>query len=134
MENLYFQLNDLPDEILMIILKNMTNVEVLFSLMDVNKRLNKIVHDETFTNYLTFLVCSSDSSVHRYCDSLIDRFCLQILPSIHYKIQRLNLEASSMKRILFATDYPNLRGLGLYNVDDETVKYVFNGSENNMII
>ncbi|CAF1244301.1 unnamed protein product [Rotaria sp. Silwood1] len=126
MENLYFQLNDLPDEILMIILKNMTNVEVLFSLMDVNKRLNKIVHDETFTNYLTFLVCSSDSSVHRYCDSLIDRFCLQILPSIHHKIQWLNLEASSMKRILFATDYPNLRGLGLYNVDDETVKYVFN--------
>ncbi|CAF3305919.1 unnamed protein product [Rotaria sp. Silwood2] len=94
--------------------------------MGVNKRLNKIVHDETFTSYLTFLVCSSDSSVHPYCDSIIDRFCLQILPSIHHKIQWLNLEASSMKRILFATDYPNLSGLGLYNVDDETVKYVFN--------
>jgi hypothetical protein len=34
------QLNDLPDEILMIILKKLDNDQVLYSLIGVNKRLN----------------------------------------------------------------------------------------------
>ncbi|CAF4381930.1 unnamed protein product, partial [Rotaria sp. Silwood2] len=41
---------------------------------------------------------------------MLDRFCLQILPEIHYKIKWLDLESSSMERILLATNYPNLYG------------------------
>ncbi|CAF4739499.1 unnamed protein product, partial [Rotaria sp. Silwood2] len=50
----------------------------------------------------------------------LDRFCLQILPSIRHKIKWVNLESSSMKRILHATNYPNLYGLGLYDIEIET--------------
>ena len=49
------ELNDLPDEILMIILKKLYNVQVLYSLIGVNKRLDTIVNDSIFTNNLTLL-------------------------------------------------------------------------------
>ncbi|CAF3495835.1 unnamed protein product [Rotaria sp. Silwood2] len=56
---------------------------------------------------------------------MLDRFCLQILPKIHHKIEELNLEALSMTRILLATNYPNLHGLSLYDLDIERAKYLF---------
>ncbi|CAF3919587.1 unnamed protein product [Rotaria magnacalcarata] len=42
-----------------------------------------------------------------------------MLPQIHHKIEWLNLEPTSMKRILHATNYPHLYGLGLYAVSVE---------------
>ncbi|CAF3245281.1 unnamed protein product, partial [Rotaria sp. Silwood2] len=56
---------------------------------------------------------------------MLDRFCLQILPAIHHHIKWLNLESSSMKSILRATNYPNLYGLGLFDIDTETARYLF---------
>ena len=48
-------LNDLPDEILLIIFKNLNNVDILYSLQGVNQRLNQIIQDSIFTNHLTFI-------------------------------------------------------------------------------
>ncbi|CAF4291141.1 unnamed protein product, partial [Rotaria magnacalcarata] len=48
MKNLLVQLDDLPDEILMYIFKKLYNGEVLYSLMDVNQRLDRIVRDTIF--------------------------------------------------------------------------------------
>ncbi|CAF1622640.1 unnamed protein product [Rotaria sp. Silwood1] len=117
------QLNDLPDEILMIIFKNLDNDEVLYSLIGVNKRLNTFVHDSTFTSHLTLMRRFSNNTIHPLSDTIIDRF-LQILPSIHHKIQWLDVESSSMERIL-STNYPNLYGLGLYNLEIEKAKHLF---------
>ncbi|CAF1324186.1 unnamed protein product [Rotaria sordida] len=58
----------------------------------------------------------SDHCTNPLPDAILDRFCLQILPEIHHKIKWLNLESSSMERILHATNYPNLYGLGLYEL------------------
>ena len=52
-EYLPVQLNDLPDEIILIILKKLDNVAVLYSLINVNKRLNKLVQDSDFTRGFT---------------------------------------------------------------------------------
>jgi hypothetical protein len=57
---------------------------------------------------------------------MLDRFCLQILPKIHHKIKWLNLESRSMERILLAKNYPNLNGLGLYDIDVEKALSLFN--------
>jgi hypothetical protein len=127
MEHPSVELNDLPDEILIYILKKLFNVEVLYSLIGVNKRLHGIVHDPIFTNSLTLMRYISDDSINRLSDPILDRFCLQILPSIHHKIKWLNLESSSMKRILLNTSYPNLYGLGLHDVEIETVLSLFIG-------
>jgi hypothetical protein len=118
------QLNDLPDEILMIIFKNLDNDEILYSLIGVNKRLNTFVHDSAFTSHLTLMRRFSNNSIDPLSDTILDRFFLQILPSIHHKIQWLDVESSSMERIL-STNYPNLYGLGLYNLEIEKAKYLF---------
>ncbi|CAF1132867.1 unnamed protein product [Adineta steineri] len=122
MEHLSTELNDLPDEILMIILKKLFNTEVLYSLIDVNKRFNTIVRDPIFTNKLTLMRCLSNNRNYPLPDPILDRFCFQILPSIRHKIKWLNLESSSMKRILNVTNYPNLYGLGLYDLEIETAR------------
>ena len=76
------ELNDLPDEILIIILKKLFNTDVLYSLIDINERFNTIVHDPIFTSHLTLTKCFSDNSNYPLPDPILDRFCLQILPSI----------------------------------------------------
>ncbi|CAF3350760.1 unnamed protein product [Rotaria sp. Silwood2] len=118
------QLNDLTDEILMIIFKNLNNDEILYSLVGVNKRLNTLVHDSAFTSHVTLMRRFSKNSIHPLSDTILDRF-LQILPSIRHKVQWLDVESSSMERILLSTNYPNLYGLGLYNLEIEKAKYLF---------
>ncbi|CAF3372367.1 unnamed protein product [Rotaria socialis] len=126
MEYSCVRFNDLPDEILMIIFKKMNNVEVLYSLHSVNQRLNKLVQDSIFTSRLTFVKRCSDNLVDAFpCNMMLNRFCLQILPEVHDKIKWLDLESSSMKNVLCATDYPNLYGLGLYNINEESARCLF---------
>jgi hypothetical protein len=122
------QLNDLPDELLMFIFKQMNNVEVLYSLFGVNKRFNSILQDPIITNRLNFLKRSSKNFVNIFSpDIIFNRFCLQILPAIHAKIQWLDIESTSMKQILCAANYSNLYGLGLFNIEEETIKNLFTG-------
>ncbi|CAF3425753.1 unnamed protein product [Rotaria sp. Silwood2] len=127
MEYSCIQLNDLPDEILMIIFKKLANMEILYSLVGVNKRLNKIVRDSDFTNHLTLTLSTSNGFVYSLPNSIVDRICLYILPEIHQKIKWLDLESLSMERILLAANYPNLYGISLYNIQTETAIGLFTG-------
>ena len=127
MKHSTIQLDDLPDEILMMIFKNMCQVDVLYSLIDVNQQLNRIVHDAIFTNHLTLLKHLSDGSICSLTDSMLDQFCSQILPKINHKIKCLHLESSSMERILLATRYPSLDGLSLCNITLKTIIQYFLG-------
>jgi hypothetical protein len=128
MEYSCIRLDNLPDEILMIILKKLHNVEALYSLVGVNKRLNRIVTDSIFTSCLTLAIpVSNDGSFCRFTNAILDQFCEQILPKIYDKIKWLNLESSSIERILLCTSYPNLNSLGLYDLVLETTKDLFTG-------
>jgi hypothetical protein len=127
MEHSSVQLNDLPDEILLIIFKNLNNINLLYSLIGVNKRLDEIAHDSMFTNSLTLfgsLLCDNISPLP---DLMLDRFCSQILPDIHHNIRWLELESLSMERILLSTNYPNLFGLGIYNIEKQAALNLFTG-------
>jgi hypothetical protein len=126
MEQSYVQLDDLPDEILLIIFKNLDNCEVLYSFIGLNKRFDTIIKDTIFTRNLT-LITSVHSSSYQFTDSILDRFCVEILPKINDKIERLNIESSTIERILLATNYPNLHALGLYNFVPETARKLFYG-------
>ncbi|CAF3422344.1 unnamed protein product [Rotaria sp. Silwood1] len=119
------QWNDLPDEILMIILKNLTNAEVLYSLLGVNKRLNNIAVDPVFTNNLSLVMSTSDGLVYSLSDPILDRFCLYILPKIHQNIEWLHLQSRSMERFLRATNFPNLYGISLHNIQAKTAIDLF---------
>ena len=123
------ELNDLPDEILLIIFKQLNNLELLYSVHGVNERLNKIIYDPIFTSRLNFLTWSFNKFINKFSSNVIlDRFCLQILPEIAMKIKWIDLD-SSMKQILRAVHYPNLYGLGLYNIEHKTAKSLFAGKK-----
>ncbi|CAF4038056.1 unnamed protein product [Rotaria sordida] len=111
---------DLPTEILLVILKNLTNIDVLYSLLNVdNQRLDIIVQGNTFTNTLDFVLTTLTDDIFLFNDSIIDRFCKNILPRIHQNVKYLILDSLSMKRILLAADYPNLTQLKLFNFNDK---------------
>ncbi|CAM4832018.1 unnamed protein product [Rotaria magnacalcarata] len=117
---------DLSDEILLIILKKLDNTDVLYSLLDVdNQRLNTLVHDKSFTNTINFVLTTITDDVLSIADSILDQFCISILPKIDYNIKSLVLESESMERILLSADYPNLTELTLYNVNDHIVSHHF---------
>ncbi|CAF3471436.1 unnamed protein product [Rotaria socialis] len=122
-------LHDLPDEILMIIFKKLDNFDVLFTLHGVNERLNRLIKDSIFTSRLTFVEWMSNNFIDLISsDMIVNRFRLQILPEIRHKIEWLDLESSSMKYVLRAAHYPNLYGLGLYNINEESVRCLFTGN------
>ncbi|CAF3890248.1 unnamed protein product [Rotaria sp. Silwood1] len=126
MKDLLVEFDDLPDEILIYIFKKLYNVEVLYSLMDVNQRLNRIVHDTIFTRDLYLLEYLPDNKTSSpLSDSILDQFCSKILPEIGRRIEALYLEQTSMKRILHVTNYPNLNNLSLFHIDSETAMALF---------
>ena len=119
MKNFCVELNDLPDEILLMIFKRLNNLEILYSFQGVNERFNRIIYDPIFTTHLNFRQWSHNK--------FTNRFCSHILPQISTKIKWFDLESSSMKHILCAADYCNLYGLGLYNINEKAVRNLFTG-------
>ena len=121
------ELNDLPDEIILLILKDLNNLEVLYAFHDVNQRFKRITSDPIFTSHLNFIEWSCNKMTNKFSSNLIDQFSSRILPKICKRIKRFNLESSFFRHILSASKYPSLCGLGLYNVDEETINFLFTG-------
>jgi hypothetical protein len=114
---------DLPDEILLIILKKLSNIDVLYSLLDINiGRLDIIIQEKTFTNILNFTCIDNDS--------LLNRFTTDILPKINHNVLCFILEPVFMERILLATVYPNLTELKLFDFDQQIALKYFTGKYN----
>jgi hypothetical protein len=111
---------DLPNEVLLIILRKLSNIDVLYSLLDINNgRFDILAQEKSFSNILNFV----------YIDniSLIDRFSTNILPRIGHNVKYFILEPVLMERILLATDYPNLTELKLFNFEQNIALKYFTG-------
>lgn len=117
----------LPDELLLKIFKKLNSTQLRYSMMGLNTRLDRILNDWTFTKDLTLFTYTSNDRICPLADNVLDRFCSQILPQIHHKISLLNLQSSSVERVLLATNYLHLHCLGLYNIDRETAERIFAG-------
>jgi hypothetical protein len=127
MKNFSIQLIDLPDELLLIIFKKLNNVELLYSLMGINRQLDRILYDSIFTDCLTLTRRSSNGHICSLDNQILDRLCRDILPKIHQKIQCLTIESLSMERILLVGDYPNLHKLCLASMEEKRIRHLFNG-------
>lgn len=118
---------DLPNEILFNILKKLNNIDVLYSLLDINnQRLHIIAQDKIFTNVLNFVFISSTNDIS---NRKLDRFCIEILPEIHHNVKCIIAESVSMERILLAAEYPNLTQLKIFDFNEEIVLRYFKGKE-----
>jgi hypothetical protein len=116
---------DLPNEILLKILKKLNNMDVLYSLIGIGvKRLDNLVQNEIFTNTLNFVST----------DSTFDRFCIDILPRIRYNVQYLVVEPVNMPRILFACDYPALTKFKIFNFTENIVSRYITGNPTEILI
>ncbi|UJR23576.1 hypothetical protein I4U23_026564 [Adineta vaga] len=123
MEYSCVRLENLPDEILLIILQKLNNYDVLYSFIGLDKRFGKILYDRIFTRNSSLI-----KSIHRSScqfNIILDRFCLEILPKINDKIERLRIESLFLKRILLATNYPNLHTLDICEFEPETAGILF---------
>ena len=113
------RLLDLPDEILLIILRKLSNIDVLYSLLYINdERLDILAKEKIFSNILDFVSFDPISSIDRF---KLDRFCIDVLPRIHENVKYLILKPDLMECILLPSDYPNLTKLKLFNFKQEFV-------------
>ncbi|CAF3929800.1 unnamed protein product [Rotaria sordida] len=117
---------DLPNEILFNILKKLNNMDVLYSLLDINnQRLHIIAQDKIFTNILNFVSILSTNDNSSISNQKLNRFCFEILPQIHHNVKCLILELVSIERILLAGEYPNLTQLKIFNFNKEIMSRYF---------
>ena len=128
LESLDISLNDFPDEILLLIFRWLNSIDVLYSFHNLSSRFNRIVRDRIFCRHLNLVEkrCNIYHSRIR-SNEILNRLCLEILPSIADQIEQLDLESSSMQAILNAAQYENLSQLSLYNLKREQIEWLFNG-------
>ncbi|CAF1185219.1 unnamed protein product [Adineta steineri] len=111
---------DLPDELLLIICNKMNIVDVLYSLVNVNQRLDQLVLDPLTIRNLDMTIRTFESvydQTFSIADKILSRICDQILCRIYDQINALTIEQYSIKRILRAVNYPQLYSLSLINFE-----------------
>ena len=118
---------DLPDEILLIILKKLTHFDVLYSLVGVNQKLDNVACDIKFTRAVDLMMISSNGANNPITNVILDRFCMHILPRIHNNVESFIIQASFLQRILQTSNYRNLHKLTLINLKLDMASQIFNG-------
>ncbi|CAF0738190.1 unnamed protein product [Rotaria sordida] len=112
---------DLPDEILLNIIKKLNMIDVLYSLVDVNQRFDRLVLDPFYTNHLDLTVKALLNDNFSIEKQVLSRICKEILPRINNKIKKLTVNQYSMEDILGAVVYPQLYSLSLINFESDTL-------------
>jgi hypothetical protein len=122
---------DLCDEILLMIVKELPMVDVLYSIADVNRRLNRVAHDCLYIRRLDLAglttITSRWNPLFPTDQHVVSRMCDQILPRIHDHVHQLTLEPYAMKDILAAVNYPQLYSLSLRSFEDEVLHHCLTG-------
>jgi hypothetical protein len=111
MKHRSIHLLDLPDELLLIIMKKLKHNDILYSLLGVNKRLDRLAGSKSNTDVINFTSMSSTAGYIRMDHELLDRFCFYIMPRICHNVIILVLDHWSMKRVLLACKYSILRSI-----------------------
>jgi len=129
LSNNHLNILDLPDEILYIIFSKLNVVDILSSLVNVNRRFDRLALDSL---YICDLDMTSTMSINSHETSSIDtqvltRICSNILPRIHHQVHKLTVEECSMKQILLAGNYPQLYSLSLVNFQEEVLYQYLSG-------
>jgi len=121
----YFNILDLPNEILLIIFNKLNPIDVFCSVKDVNRRFNELslncchVQDMQMTTMMDIDTCYKQISP---IDNKLRRICRNILPKIHDKVQKLTVDQSSMIPVLHAANYPQLYSLTIIDIQEEFLR------------
>jgi hypothetical protein len=120
---------DLPDELLLAIFNKLKVVDVFYSLVNINKRFNRLTLDPFYIHNLDLTMKTSCLDyISSQDNQVLDKICKTILPRIHHYVKKLTVEPYSIKDILCAVDYPQLHSLSLVNFQQETLLRYLTGS------
>lgn len=106
---------DLPDEILIMIIKKLRAAEILYSFFGVNQRLHHLARSLTGTKYLDLLSISTNERCCIADFRPLPRFHHHILPEIHQNLEVLIVDQLWLINILLAGEYPHLRMISIRN-------------------
>ncbi len=113
---------DLPNEILFIIFKKLSIIDVVYSVVDVTRRFHRLALDpfhirrlDMTDNITVSSLCNQTSSIDT---QVLTRIFQKILPRIHHQAHQLTVEEYSMKQVLLAGNYPQLYSLSLINFEE----------------
>ncbi|CAF3380291.1 unnamed protein product [Rotaria sp. Silwood2] len=106
---------DLPDEMLRTIFNKLDMIDMLYSLVDVNQRFDRLVLDSLYIHHLDLAIKHSNINKSSIDTQILDRVCSKILPRINDKITKLTVDPFSMEHILGGIHYPQLHSLSLVN-------------------
>lgn len=116
--NHHLNILDLPDEILLIILKNLNVIDIVSSLLGINQRFDRLIVDPLHNRHVDMTNGMIEKSMSDQVSSavarILSKFCQNILPRIHHHVERLTLAPYSIKSILQTIDYyPQLHSLSI---------------------
>jgi hypothetical protein len=118
---------DLPNEMLLSIFNKLSNIDILYSLVDVNQRFDQLVlnslyiHDLDFTSNL-LLGGNRDDFYVRF-----NRICENIVPRICHQINKLTLGEDSINRIINKFYFPQLHSLSFNSISSWRLSLYFLG-------
>jgi hypothetical protein len=113
---------DLPDEILLIIFNKLNTIDVLYSLVDVNERFDRLVFNSLDIRNLdttNMVMKSYYDRTFSIDNNVLSRISEKILPRIHHQLNELIVEQNSMKHIFLTDTYPQLDSLSFVDFDNE---------------
>ncbi|CAF1318138.1 unnamed protein product [Rotaria sordida] len=97
-------------------------VDVLYSLVNINERFNRLTLDPFYIHNLDLTMkISWFDYISSQDNQVLNRICKTILPRIYHHVNKLTVEPYSIKHILRAVDYPRLHSLSLVNFQEETL-------------
>ena len=112
---------DLPDELLLLILKQLDDIDILSSFSGIgNHRLHRLTCRKTSPTHLHF-------PLNFLSDSLLERLTQQIFAQIHHRVESLILPTELLERVLLRDHFPNLTELTLHNFQRDTSLHHFTG-------
>ncbi|CAF4950441.1 unnamed protein product [Rotaria socialis] len=112
---------DLSDELLLYIFKKLHTIELLYSLVNVNQRFDRLVLDPFYTHHLDLTVRPLRYYTSPVKTQIFDRIRTQVLPRIHQKLNKITVDPLSMECILGTIYYSELNSLSLVNFQSETL-------------
>ncbi|CAF2529755.1 unnamed protein product [Rotaria sp. Silwood2] len=80
-------------------------VDILYSLMDINERLNRLVLDSLYIRNLDMTMKSSSDDTSSIPEQVLNRICKEVLPRIHHHVNKLTVESHSIKYILLNVNF-----------------------------
>ncbi|CAF1391886.1 unnamed protein product [Adineta ricciae] len=113
---------DLPDEVLLIIMKRLSMVNVLYSLVGVCKRLDQLVFDTNCTHHLDMTSMTMRSFYDRTYsieDRILSRNFQKIVPRICHQVNKLTIEPNTVQRVLQTASYLKLYSISFMNFPQE---------------